>query len=229
MSRNDTGATRGGFAPFRDPVTPPDADPFDGPLFRLDFSEEWLPFVLGALKVLARPETWKRDDLVANDLAVQRGHDLLSAADRIGEACPDWYFALDQTHESFDASKVQFSPVETDECAGQERAYTCDCDVTEVGPATFVAKVALSGYRADDHTPCGGHVTELRCEVTDPLAVGNAYILAGRDCLDNDLFEIVAGNTLHKLGFSCKWLAVTAPFPFDLDVGISGPVLCSEA
>lgn len=59
------------------PITVPDSDPTDGDQFSLCFNAEWLPIVLGSLKLLTQQETWVGDDQAAIDLAVQRANLLL--------------------------------------------------------------------------------------------------------------------------------------------------------
>jgi hypothetical protein len=51
-------AYRGAFIPFFRPVPAITDDPLSPADVRLCFSEAWTPAVLGALKVLCRPETW---------------------------------------------------------------------------------------------------------------------------------------------------------------------------
>lgn len=65
------------YPPFDKPVDAPASDPDTGTLYTVCFNAEWLPYILGALGVLARPETYKADDLAAINLAAQRGSHLL--------------------------------------------------------------------------------------------------------------------------------------------------------
>lgn len=65
------------YEPFDKPVDPPTSDPDEGTLYTVCFNEEYLPYILGALGVLARPETYKGDDLAAINQAAQRGSHLL--------------------------------------------------------------------------------------------------------------------------------------------------------
>lgn len=64
--------SRVGFFPsFPQPVQPPTTDIKASPTLALCFNEEWLPLIMGAVKVLMRPETYKGDiptiiDAVAN-------------------------------------------------------------------------------------------------------------------------------------------------------------------
>jgi len=76
MTRADW-ASGGAFIPFPMPVPFPDSDVEETPTVCLRFNEDWLPWVLGALKVLARSETWA-SDVEGTDALVEQGHRLLS-------------------------------------------------------------------------------------------------------------------------------------------------------
>jgi len=52
---------RASFIPYPHPVVPPSSDIQDAPLVSLCLNEEWMGYVLGCLKTLARPETWDTD------------------------------------------------------------------------------------------------------------------------------------------------------------------------
>lgn len=75
MSRADW-RDNGAYIPFPLPVQAPGGDPNSGTLWTVCFNQNWLPFVLGALKTLTRPETWGTGDFLS-DLTVQRAQQLL--------------------------------------------------------------------------------------------------------------------------------------------------------
>jgi len=62
---------RGSFIPYPRPVVPPTSDIQDAPLVSFCLNEDWAAYVLGCLKVLARPETWNADQ-AAIDSAVEQ-------------------------------------------------------------------------------------------------------------------------------------------------------------
>lgn len=64
---------RGAYIPFPEPVVGPDFDIREGPCGYLVFNTYWRPYILGALKVLARPETWKADTQEEIDDLVEQG------------------------------------------------------------------------------------------------------------------------------------------------------------
>jgi hypothetical protein len=214
------------FMPFLLPVPTPETDPQDSADTSISFNSEWAPYVLGALKVLTRPETWKGPDQATIELTIQRVMTWLAVIEDFSALCPAFYVGLTQDHCSWDTDNVDFQAIDTGDCPGQEREYSADCST---GLSGSVAKVGVGMFKVSDDTPCGGLVDELYVHVTDDHAVGNVFTIEGRDCLDNDLFEIVAGNTFTKTDFSCKWLCITGLANFSADFGISGPVLCEEA
>lgn len=58
----DTWAYYGPFESFPFPVAPPTALPFDQPHRSLCINHDWVPYLVGALKVLLQPETWDASD-----------------------------------------------------------------------------------------------------------------------------------------------------------------------
>lgn len=85
---------RGFYAPFRVPFavsSSPDKKPGDAPLVALCFNEFWYPYVQGALKALAREETYKGEKSCVQEW-VQAGMDLcLTSPGVCGTvARPDW-------------------------------------------------------------------------------------------------------------------------------------------
>jgi len=57
----------------------PGSSPDTGDLFSVCFNADWLPYVVGALKILTQQETWKGDDQAAIDLAVRRANLLVAS------------------------------------------------------------------------------------------------------------------------------------------------------
>lgn len=97
---------QGPYIPFEKPIPVPVSLADEEPLSHICFSSEWLPFVIGALKVLARPETWEGTDLEIN--AVSRSaHDLLAA---FYDGCPEtvpvcnWHLGVVMSHGFYDAN-----------------------------------------------------------------------------------------------------------------------------
>lgn len=64
---NRTWRKFGPWVPFERPVTPPESGVFDPPLYGVCINEEWIPYLLGAMDVLRRNQTWAEsdDDLLA--------------------------------------------------------------------------------------------------------------------------------------------------------------------
>lgn len=62
---------------FESPVPVPDQDPDTGTLISVRYNQVWQPYVLGALKQLVLPSTWKTSDPAVLALAQQRAMSLL--------------------------------------------------------------------------------------------------------------------------------------------------------
>lgn len=87
--------SRVGFFPsFPQPVTPPSTDIKASPQLALCFNEDWLPLIMGAVKVLMRPETYKGDIPTVID-AVANASQLVS---QIGECEVERTFRQDVCH-----------------------------------------------------------------------------------------------------------------------------------
>lgn len=65
------------FIAFDRPVDAPAHDPDVGKMHTVCFNEEWLPYILGALGALTRPETYRAASYDDINLAAQRGMHLL--------------------------------------------------------------------------------------------------------------------------------------------------------
>jgi hypothetical protein len=96
---NSSAPERGAFIPFPLPVEGPEEDIRSGPCGVLVFNDSWRPYILGALKVLARPETWKSDDPEKIAGWVEQGMHLQSMlpgiSGNIGPCNVDWVAIAD--------------------------------------------------------------------------------------------------------------------------------------
>jgi microcystin-dependent protein len=75
---------------FRVPVVPPSTDPDLEPLVGVCFNEDWLPFVIGALKQLSLQTTWDTGAGPTLELTQDRVANLIF---QFGEGCPQVFFS----------------------------------------------------------------------------------------------------------------------------------------
>lgn len=152
---------RGFFAPFRIPFTvtgPPDHTPDELPQVALVMNEFWYPYVQGAVKALARPETYSGD---IDDVKewVQAGIDLCSDGPCPypggGGLSPDWYLSP-QVDTWVDFSRTDGGQLGT--------------DVFWSGSA-FFRTIHVKLLRTSDDTPVGANIVE--CHVTSPSSTPN--------------------------------------------------------
>jgi hypothetical protein len=72
---------------FKWPISPPVSGPTDGPCVCVSFSEEWAPFILGALQQLAQDATWRlgpSDDIQVLQGRVNQLMDMFGAQNQCG-------------------------------------------------------------------------------------------------------------------------------------------------
>lgn len=94
------------FIAFDRPVDAPANDPDVGKMHTVCFNEEWLPYILGALGALARPETYRAATYDDINLAAQRGMHLL---DMFMEECSVGVFYNTILREAADYCGIQWS------------------------------------------------------------------------------------------------------------------------
>lgn len=213
------------YVPFPVPIDTPSSDPLDGASNSVSFNDEWMPIVLGALKILTRGEIWQGDSEADIELAMSRAHMLIASVEEFSGLCPAFYPAFSQSFFSWDESLANMQGIDTGDCHGNEREWSTD---VEIHPILAIAKFGLQFFSVDDDSPVGGLVDELYLEVTD-LTVGNVFTVDWDDCTGTHNQEVQAGNTYVKRNFQAKNLFIQALGNFSCDLGISGDILCTEA
>lgn len=220
--------TAGPYIPFTKPVPVPGALADDDPLMHVCFNEEWLPAVIGALKVLARPESWQGTLAEIQDIT-KSAHDLMASyADGCGRPCPAFFPQENATKVTpYDSTKnsLRGCPVCPD-CPSAYESYLVVARFSSaLGIARFTAEMRkVSGF----HDRCGGDQCDLFARQTD-FTAANVWTFQWRDCLGSNHIETFNGESYHKAGFDAQWWCLTSLAPYACVFSIDGPVLCGSA
>jgi hypothetical protein len=183
----------GSFIPYPYPVDFPDADIEDTPKVSLCFNESWLPWVLGALKVLARSETWDTDQ-EASDALVEQGmrlQRLVNAGCETPPELPNWELELTVSEGFVDQDMWLFrEPTNVGGVPAEHYRLLCGyldgvgCDVT------------IRGKLKNSSSYVGGHML-IDVAATNPALVEVTTWL-GHDC-SLDLLGETAINTPYTV------------------------------
>jgi hypothetical protein len=164
----------GPWQPFVIPIDTPPTSPGDGAQFGVCFNADWEPAVIGALKSLARPETWAGDDLDDLQTTVQRAQTWLDdVQDNCGLSFVDWHYS--DVLEEGDFQNFDMSPTAdlgTGVLVHFGLAFTALISDFTVG-FEFLAN-------SDDEIVCV-HVDEFRAEVFGADNTGH-FVMNWTDC-----------------------------------------------
>lgn len=220
---------QGFYTPFQKPVPTPGDESLDDPQTTLCFNVGWQPAILGALKVLTRPETWigtkadiERTTQSAHMLLGQTGEECNQPSDLcspvfIGTASGS--LECDNTPNFLINLKV--CPI----CEDGSRFWAGHCrphNTGELCSVVYVFEDVLTGL------PSGIHVCSLESRITD-VTVGNAWDLAWENCLGEFAVEVGAGDHFLKQDFEVKRFCLSSLAPFMFTIVVDGPILCTEA
>lgn len=203
--------------------------PIDGaPGNVICYNGVWGPAILGALKSLARPETWEGTEAEIND-AVQEATGLLAITSEYGfcPQCPNWELGL--RLDFCDQMSIDATLYNVGACDG------CQTPSVFLGVATqppfgsagiYVAEVA--GFDLGSGALVGGLICEAGFNQVGSL-IGNVWTLTWRDCLGNTHIENGAGLNHRKESFEAKDFCMSSLAPFVFTVSIVGNWLCGPA
>lgn len=74
------------YAPFINPLPPPEVDPDEPDLICVQFNKTYLPYMIGALRTLIFSDMWEGEDV--NGLAPARFQTLIGILQKATEECP---------------------------------------------------------------------------------------------------------------------------------------------
>lgn len=217
---------QGPYTPFDKPVPVPGSNADDMPLMSVCFNDLWFPVVLGALKVLCRPETWvgTKSEIEA---AISSAHEVIAS---LSDGCsgsisgPNWYLDLVPDYFNYDADAWN-SPIFGIYGDGTKWAkYTLVIWGTGYGGehVTVVGRDLLSGDLV------GGHFDDVTIiNQADPA--GQTYVLTTEDCLGNTVVHSDFTPRSYS-GDMRSWDFITGNITvYILKFLISGDWLCTGA
>lgn len=213
---------QGPYIPFEKPVPVPLVAVDDDPKVYICFNESWLPLVLGALKVLCRPETYLGTDLEIN-AARASAFELLG---RSFTGCPgetptcNWHLGVVMSHGFYDHNAWDNPKTGVDFGGVPFIQYDLICWSNDVTPPSL----EIRGLSNDTLSHVGGQFEHLQISSSSDPA-GQAFVATITDCLGGvvvhsdftprnyfgqfQTVDFVAGNTVVfwlKIEISGNWL-----------------------
>jgi len=215
----------GFWPPFPNPVEVPSTDVDATPLAKLCFNADWQPYILGAIKVLARPETWVGtvDDIkrVTSQAQSLFTDPLLSEN---CDACPEFVFVKGGTHLTCGeetSGNLFFSGSGT--CAYD---FVCYGNAV-INPLYGVARAKLVAHDHSAHL-VGGNCHKLHMFQTDGT-VGNVFTIQWYDCFDTLNLEVYSGSLYTKSDFVAQEICITSLAAFSYLAEAQGEIVCTSA
>lgn len=221
---------QGSYIPFPDPIDAIVTDSQLPPLNCVRFNAAWQPHVLGAIKALTRPETY-RGSSVDIEAAVQGGQDILAS---LGELC------VPNSPQFYLAQNLVYCP---DLGVSQTLRPTANCQSDQTNVFFTVgywdaiankARVGLECHDLLDDVLCGGHICFMRAWWF-ASATNLTWRLQWRDCNDVDHEDVLSVNDPEYLfsDFQAQKICLNAESILGNTLSgiaaiwiIDGPVLC---
>lgn len=219
---------QGPYVPFEKPVPIPSGTMASNPKTSICFNSTWLPAVLGALKVLARPETWIGTKAQIN-ATTKDAHDLIAA---VSDGCVDqldcspvFVQAVDGWEGHSNSPSVLIKPNLCDGCGSNSRIVVYDQSFNLTGG---LADLAFRFKSQDSGHEVGIHICELKAFQTDGT-VGNVWQFAYKDCFGVTQFVSGVGTSFTRTGFDAQRIALSALAEFVVSITWDGPIVCEPA
>jgi len=214
----------GFFVPFPRPIPILEIEPDAAPLVKVCINEDWLPIVVGALKVLAMPQTWANSSNEDTANMVLRASLLLDLFDgNCGTIEEDINWFLDFVPGSGNDSDIQemgagVGPDDTTSWAGEINKNII----------TGNSVIDVSGHPNDDpDLLVGGLITNILV-IGTPIGASFAWTISWVDCLDNTGVDTGLGN-LGVSNVHWKSFSVIMGGSCHFDVTIKGLWECGPA
>lgn len=214
------------YIPFPRPVPVPTQDVDSPPVARICFNESWLPYVLGALKSLARPETWDAGEST-RELAVMQAHSLLTGVDCFDSGCSgfesiNWYgnVFVSSPYRVFYTQNFSW------QCYNNLRLSHV---VVDVDPNEDIAYFGMEYFSNPQLTlSCGVRLPILmaaQIEAVLPLL----FVWSTRDCFNiNDAGTLASGTFVWSNRELKRW-SLSSFAPFILAWIEAGSYTCGQA
>lgn len=217
---------QGPFIPFEKPVPVPlvaaDADP----LVHVCFNASWSPLVVGALKVLCRPETYDGTDLEVN-FASRSAHELISGIESGcgSDLCSPVFLGTATSwadHENTPGSIWSPTFCLEDPCASTRRVV--------VGNKTLFLDIADQALQFEDNDTglrSGVHICEFFAWCTDGTLTP-VWNFDWEDCLGASNNELQTGAHFLKTNFIMQRWGLSCLGAYSFYLVWDGPILCTE-
>jgi len=187
-----------------------------GTLVSMTFSEDWLPYVLGALVVLSRPETWNADGADLDAVLLEADY-LLTLWDDGPTGAPlpiNWLLTQHLNHGRL----TQFSRFPDVGIPDDQAEYICNIE-PDLG---IQPDIKIMGFVLGSPTlPAGGKFAKL---LILPAIVGS---VAAATIELEDLFGVVSSDTqilpINMANLHLRSVRVIGTGPLQIQLTIAGP------
>lgn len=219
---------QGPFIPFEKGVPVPGTLADDEPFDRICFNSSWRPMVVGALKILCRPETWTGTEAEIK-VAMGSAHDLISAYEEgcPAPATPDCLPVSVQYFDGFEGHNNtnghSWFPFFNNTCGSFQRVHAGNKVMT-----AGLADLCLRFRDRVSNNVVGVHIAELKVVVGDNTLTP-VWQVAWDDCVFGSSFDSGVGPVYTKRGFDAKVIAVSGLSNFSYTITIEGPIVCGPA
>jgi hypothetical protein len=216
--------------PYPRPVIVPSSGIFDEPKHSICINDEWIPYVVGASKVLLNDETWdETDQSILLDTESQVSDALSSWTDcATVTGLPDWHY-----HWSFQGDAItlfQFLPEEDSPVAVNSTMRSFEIGIRNVDPENTSVGITIH-FHDNNHAAAGLHIDEIYIITWGALGV-MSYL--GTTCLNDTFYDSFGGyyrlTDLWPNGRDLKQFIVGGTSEFwALEIIGHGPVVCGTA
>jgi hypothetical protein len=209
----------GAYVPYTGPLPVPDAEITDEPLVSLCINENWLPYILGATKQLARFEIWAGDTF-AQQFAVDNAQTIPEQVqDGCGSVEPtsfNWYFNVDIPSGYWNLLSPGFSDFPS--------VFFYSGDNGFGGSNPRVQFTGLEATFGGDH-PAGGPVY-FDYRTLDNLP--HLFTWSYTNCADESDGGTFVAATGGFVPTSCKFYDLQCSHPFIVMAQIVGDYMCID-
>lgn len=217
---------QGPYIPFEKPIPVPASLSDAAPLSSICFNSSWKPMVVGALKVLARPETWEGTDAEIR-ATMASAHDLIATAQ---SGCGaelskvSWFPSPNDVLECVDSGTSLFAPLVLPGVFGTMQPL-------HLGSARETEGFWCSAFNFRDSLSfalCGGKIEHFFAWCTD-ATITPIWQLSWKDCLGMVTTDTRTGISCSQANFECQELCLSALHAFSFWILLRDPILCTVA
>lgn len=234
----DPPASYATYSPWPVLLPPPSTSPLEGTLTAICINDDWLPLVIGAIKILTRPEVWDPSDPDAALLATKRAENLLASIEATcGEVMQFRQNTVCELEMSLDGGETWTAIFNASLCIDDYIArgilqqlvqpdWTYVLDFTAgdqgftpiiSGPVTLGTYVGGSGWQSAE----SADHTFQQLQITKTLSPGGRFISCAYEytCPDPLDYLQTLNFTTHALTGAAGTDVIRADSGFDLSTG----------